>query len=71
VNFYTGAYENVAGYTWVNMTLRKTNLFDNWEIAASIKNVFDVKAFEPSDGRIPDNYPLDERAYYIEVRYRQ
>jgi outer membrane receptor for ferrienterochelin and colicins len=71
VNFFTGARENVDGYTWVNLTLRNTNLLDNWEIAASIKNVFDEDAVEPSDGRIPDNYPLNERAYYLEVRYKQ
>ena len=71
VNVFTGARDNVDGYTWVNLTLRRTNLLDNWEIAASIKNVFDVDAVEPSDGTIPDNYPLNERAYYIELRYKQ
>jgi len=71
VNFYTGARENVDGYTWVNLTLRRTNINENWEFAASIKNVFDVDAFEPSDGRIPDNYPLNERAYYFEISYKQ
>jgi outer membrane receptor for ferrienterochelin and colicins len=71
VNFFTGARERVDGYIWVNLTLRNTSLIDNWEIAASIKNVFNEDAVEPSDGRIPDNYPLNERAFYVELRYKQ
>jgi len=71
VNFFTGARENVDGYTWVDMTLRNSSLLENWEIAASIKNLMNEDAAEPSDGRIADNYPLNERAYYLELRYRQ
>lgn len=71
VNFFTGARENVDGYTWVDMTLRNSSLLENWEIAASIKNLMNEDAVEPSDGRIADNYPLNERAYYLELRYRQ
>lgn len=69
VNFFTGLREKVDGYSLVNLTLRRTNLLKNWELAASVKNIFDENAVEPSDGRIADNTPLNERSYFVEARY--
>ena len=69
VNFFTGLRENVEGYTLVNLTLRRENVYKNWEFAASVKNVFDEDAVEPSDGRIADNTPLNERSVFAEARY--
>ncbi len=64
----------IDNYTLVNMILRRTNLrFSDakgtWEVSASIKNLFDENAYEPSDGSIPDDYPLNERSIYAEIRY--
>lgn len=69
-NILANAREKVDGYTLVNMTLRRKQLFDHWEFAFSVKNVFDETAYEPSDGRISDNYPLNERSVYAELRYK-
>jgi len=65
---------DIADYTLVNLSLRRTNFsFGNgdrtWEFAALVKNLFDENAFEPSNGSIPDDYPLHERQLYIELRY--
>ncbi|MCU7835713.1 MAG: TonB-dependent receptor [gamma proteobacterium symbiont of Taylorina sp.] len=59
----------IDDYTLVNLSLRKTNIAKNWEIAAAIKNVFDEEIYEPSDGKISDDYPMNERSAFIEIRY--
>jgi len=41
----------------------------NWEFAAMIKNLFDENVYEPSDGSIPDDYPLNERRFFAEIWY--
>jgi outer membrane receptor for ferrienterochelin and colicins len=61
--------ENIDDYTLINMTLRRSNLSKNWEVAATIKNLFDNDAREPSNGVIPNDYPLNERSAFIEIRY--
>jgi len=68
------AREEIKDYTLVNLTLRRSRFSfgdkgKNWEFAATIKNLFDKKAYEPSDGSIADDYPLHERRFYAELRY--
>ncbi|MCP4078001.1 MAG: TonB-dependent receptor [Gammaproteobacteria bacterium] len=48
-------------------TLRYTE--QNWEFAASVRNLFDVDAREYSTGSIEEDLPLPERNFYIEMRY--
>jgi len=59
----------IDDYNLVNMTLRRQNIAKNWEFAASIKNLFNNDAREPSTEAIPDDYPLNDRRAYIELRY--
>ncbi len=63
----------VADYTWVDMTLRRKQLAEHWEVAFSVRNLFDVNAREPSlAGRpaaIPNDLPLAGRNFYGEVRF--
>jgi len=61
--------EDVDDYTLVNLSLRRKNIAKHWDIAASIKNVFDKDIREPSDGKIADDYPMNERSAFVEVRY--
>jgi len=61
--------ENIDDYTQVNLTLRKKNINKHWEIAASIKNIFDHDIREPSDGVIANDYPMNGRSAYIELNY--
>ena len=60
--------ENISDYTLVDLSIRYKRE-ENWESAVSIKNLFDKNAFEPSNGTIPDDYPLSERNINFELRY--
>lgn len=64
----------LADYTLTNLTLR--HKFDGLELSASIRNLFDEDAkaptlFNPGLGNaaIPDDYPLPERSFWVELRY--
>jgi iron complex outermembrane receptor protein len=63
----------LKGYTLVDLTLRHINLNENFEVAASVRNLFDTDAREPSlsPGLIPNDLPLAGRNFYIELRYNQ
>lgn len=54
----------------VDLSLRYQPSNPNWELAASVKNVFDADNREPSDGKIPNDYPLAGRSIYLEARYQ-
>ena len=63
----------VADYTWVDLTLRRRHVFERWEIAFSVRNLFDVDARDPSlagrtSAAIPNDLPLAERNFYGEIR---
>jgi len=60
---------DIDDYTLVNMTLRRKKIAKRWQLAASVRNLFDEDAREPSTGAIPDDYPLAERSVYAELRY--
>jgi len=61
--------KNIDDYTLVNLTIRHKNIAKHWEIAATVKNLFDEDIREPSDGKIADDYPMNERSAFIEVSY--
>jgi len=42
----------------------------NWELAASIRNLFDSKAYEYTGRAISNDLPLPERNAYAEMRYK-
>ena len=58
----------IGDYTLVDLSLRHQS-DSAWEYAAKIGNLFDADAREPSNGTIPDDYPLAGRSIYLEVRY--
>lgn len=59
----------IADYTWVDLTLRRMNIHDHFEVAFSVRNLFDVNAREPSPGAaIPNDLPLAGRSFYGEIR---
>jgi iron complex outermembrane receptor protein len=64
----------VGDYTWVDMTLRRKQLLEHWEVAFSVRNLFDVNARDPSlMGRtaaaIPNDLPLAGRSFFGEIRF--
>lgn len=63
----------LKGYTLVDVTLRRVQIKENFEFAASVHNLFDADAREPSlsPGLIPNDLPLAGRNFYLELRYHR
>ena len=61
----------LKSYILTDITIRRTHTLGNFEIAASIRNIFDADAREPSPnpGLIPNDLPLAGRNFYAELRY--
>lgn len=62
--------DEIDDYTLVDVTLRKSNLLKHLDIAFSAHNLFDEDARGPSDGQIPDDYPLAGRSIWLELSWR-
>ncbi|WP_197706820.1 TonB-dependent receptor plug domain-containing protein [Sterolibacterium denitrificans] len=63
---------NVPDYRTLDLTLRKGNArYGSWDVAVSIRNLFDATVLEPSPapGSIPYDFPLARRSAYIQLRY--
>lgn len=69
----------IDDYLITDMTLRYRPVARSWEIAASVRNLFDEDAREPSPRllplpgsvpMIPDDLPLAGRHFFVEARYR-
>lgn len=62
----------IDDYTSVDATIRRTHLWGAWDIAASVRNVLDADAREPSPapGFIRNDLPLPGRNYFLELSYR-
>jgi outer membrane receptor for ferrienterochelin and colicins len=61
---------DIDDYSLVNLTLRRSHISEHWEAAVGIRNLFNTDARAPSNGIIPDDYPLAGRSIYGEVRFR-
>lgn len=61
----------IADYTTVDLSLRREKFVGNWDLRATVLNVFDRDAREPSfaPGNIPYDLPLPGRAAYIEFTH--
>lgn len=63
--------DKVDDYFLLDMTLHRTSLWRNIDLAIKVRNLLDEKAKEPSDGqKITDDYPLEGRSLWCELRYR-
>lgn len=68
----------VPDYTTVDLTLRTHSRQNSWEVAASVRNLFNADALEPSlysPGHptpvlIPGDLPLAGRSFYLQLTYR-
>lgn len=64
------------GYATFDLTLRTDRDYSGWNFAASVRNMFDADAREPSPNEgqgfvnLPDDYPLAGRAFYVQATYR-
>lgn len=63
---------NVPNYHTVDLTLRKgTARHGQWDVAFSVRNLFNATVLEPSPapGNIPYDFPMARRSGYIQLRY--
>ena len=59
----------IADYDIVNLTLRRKNILKHWDFAVAVRNLFDEDAREPSQPAIPNDFPLEHRSFWAELRY--
>jgi iron complex outermembrane receptor protein len=59
----------IDDYTLVDLTWRWKNIVKNLDLAFALRNVFDEDAREPSSGQIPDDYPLEGRNAWVELKW--
>ena len=62
--------DKIDDYILVDLTLRRTNLFSHYELALAVRNLFDEDAYEPSNGIIANDYRMEGRSLWAEVRYK-
>ena len=60
----------IDDYTLVDVTLHRREIFKGVDLTLSVRNLFAEDAREPSNGIIPDDYPLEGRNLWAEIRYR-
>ncbi len=59
------------GYATFDATLRNTSLLAGWDFAVAVRNLFDVKALEPSpSSSLPSDLPVDPMTFYVEASRR-
>jgi iron complex outermembrane receptor protein len=62
---------DVPDYHTVDLTLRSAAAGRGWDVAASVRNLFDEDAFEPSlaGSGITFDLPLPGRSFWLQLRY--
>ncbi|MBI5890562.1 MAG: TonB-dependent receptor [Nitrosomonadales bacterium] len=60
----------VPDYTTVDLILRREKFAGDWEARATVTNLFDRKAWEPTfkSAGMPSDLPLAGRAVYVQIR---
>lgn len=59
----------ISDYDLVNLTLRRKNIAKHLDFALAVRNLFDRDAREPSLPSIPNDYPMEGRSCWAELRY--
>lgn len=68
---------DIDDYNLVNLTLRRKNIAKHWDLACSVRNLFNQNAREPSPydpttpagALVPGDYPMEGRAIWGEIRF--
>jgi iron complex outermembrane receptor protein len=61
----------IPDYTTVDLTLRTSSISRGWEFVASIRNLFNADAREPTSAgdNIPRDLPLPKRSFFLQASY--
>ena len=63
----------ISDYTTVDLTVRTNRGQDRFDIAASVRNLFDADVREPSRApgvALPNDLPMAPRSFYLQASYR-
>ncbi|HYD81239.1 MAG TPA: TonB-dependent receptor [Paucimonas sp.] len=62
----------IADYSTVDLTLKREKFAGNWEFRATVLNLFNRDAREPTfaPGNIPNDLPLPRRSFYLEFQHK-
>ncbi|MBW2466727.1 MAG: TonB-dependent receptor [Deltaproteobacteria bacterium] len=71
--------DDIDDYDLVNLSIKRKNIAKHWDVALAVRNLFDEDAREssPYDPKatdnvfipIPNDYPMEGRSFYAELRY--
>lgn len=63
---------NIPDYTTVDFTARSSRRWAGWDLAVSVRNLFDEKVLEPSASPvlIPNDLPMARRTLYVQTSYQ-
>lgn len=59
---------DIEDYNWTNLSA-SYKITNEWSTQFTIRNLFETDAYEPSDGQIVDDYPLDSRGFWLSINY--
>jgi iron complex outermembrane receptor protein len=59
----------IDDYALANLTLMRKNLLPDLDASLALRNLADADAREPSSGEIAQDYPLESRSLWVELRY--
>jgi len=65
----TDTRPEIKDYDLVNLTLRRRHIMKHMNLALAVRNVFNKDAREPGPVAVPDDYPLEGRSYWAELKY--
>ncbi len=60
--------EQIKDNDIVNLTLQNKKIFDHWDLKIGIFNLFDENIREPSQATISNDYPMEGRSIFAELR---
>jgi len=59
----------IKDYSKVDLNLRRKNIANHWNFAVGVRNLFDENIREPSTTSIPNDYPMEGRSIWGELRF--
>ena len=59
--------QQLSDYETIDFTLRGKKLFGHLNLAASLRNAFDAKYYEPTALQLPTTLPMPGRSFYLEA----
>ncbi|MEI6268949.1 MAG: TonB-dependent receptor [Methylococcaceae bacterium] len=66
-NITSGDNWKLRNYETIDLTLRGKKLFGHLNLAASLRNAFDTKYYEPTAFQVPQTLPMPGRSFYLEA----